>query len=1181
MILLRSFQNQKKNRMITDFVELCKTKSCVSYTPTLRKNIEQNLQKKVHELLKNDFRTIVTPGNGHCFYNAVSYVLFKNFKFNLTIRLICTNFIVKHIEYFKYLEKACIIDSVLTLLKNIAVLDVTSVEQWGDNSCIIALCLGLNRNFLVNITSTQTSLIKMFQSPNTVINNFPICLVLDGNHYSSFISMIKGQKLVELLKKIEQHCLNNKMIEKLDIQTLKNMLGDSILIPEHGSPKANSVNNSKNNFDNFMDVTFSDAEDISDDEKIDSLKNPIENTKNNNEDTVCQPGCLEDYLNKSFGDLKLSDSDSYIILSDGDYESRKNHKRGRKRKVKGRVKPLKKQKEGQSPIKATKRKNQNKNPDNKKKRKINQNEKTEFLIKYFKYRQDQYEFFKSNKKNDKLFALKLNFLDKVNKMAEQICICCEGLFYNIRKFNKKNLFEAFNKIHEKNPELLISEDDFTNCIMNTEKFTGICYTCFNDIKKGKVPLLSTSSSGLKLPVLPDCVKNLTELEERFVCPYVNFIKFVCLKTYDPNAQLGAKGSVVNIPTDLEEMITTLPRTFDECKYVHVVFKRKLEHQTKYLEENINVKRVMDALIFLNETPLYKEYNINIDKARLKQFEGRTCVPVSELDEGIQAALKCMLKEDAQNEENDDIYTDFDAMVVKNLITTEDCTEQKIIMAPGEGKKPMSRYKIENYDRLIMPSVFGGQPEPFVNRKPHIIQSDSDSDNENQTVKNLSRTKKYKSWLRNADPRIRKPRYVLHMAKVKLEEQVMNNKMIMLRKSSGSNTVTDILDNEKIDKLISNDQAFNMFKNIRGSPTYWNQKRKDIFSMFRQFGPATLFFTLSQGETYEPALLQHLYKLQKGQHISLENALMLDDSVKAELIRNDPVSCVELFNNKIKEFIKYLKHKDGPFKDNPVEHIIYRIEYQMRGSMHCHGMIWLKDAPKFDPDDPSTFEPNEIFIDKYVSVLRDTSNPLLSFQQHKDSFTCHKGKKNKNKCRFNFPRPPMNKTRILLPLPENIQNNDKEQAKSNFKLLSKKLKSLTKAKGILLSEYKDFAFEDFLKLIDMNEDNYILAIRSSLKEPTVFYKRNVYSIMTNNYNDDWLIWNANLDIQFLHNSYRAVYYVAEYISKDPAGVSNVILEAKKKAEEGNVAYKNMLDMVAQSFVNFNYMCAQEGVNQIMG
>jgi len=89
------------------------------------------------------------------------------------------------------------------------------------------------------------------------------------------------------------------------------------------------------------------------------------------------------------------------------------------------------------------------------------------------------------------------------------------------------------------------------------------------------------------------------------------------------------------------------------------------------------------------------------------------------------------------------------------------------------------------------------------------------------------------------------------------------------------------------------------------------------------------------------------------------------------------------------------------------------------------------------------------------------------------------------------------------------------------------------------------------------------------------------VWTNNYNKDFLIWGANLDIQFALNSYAAAMYIAEYIVKDQVGVSKVMREAAKKAKEGNATLAEMLKAVADSFINFSYMSAQEAVNYVFG
>jgi hypothetical protein len=44
--------------------------------------------------------------------------------------------------------------------------------------------------------------------------------------------------------------------------------------------------------------------------------------------------------------------------------------------------------------------------------------------------------------------------------------------------------------------------------------------------------------------------------------------------------------------------------------------------------------------------------------------------------------------------------------------------------------------------------------------------------------------------------------------------------------------------------------------------------------------------------------------------------------------------------------------------------------------------------------------------------------------------------------------------------------------------------------------KDITYIDFLNRLDLDEHTYIMALRSSLKKPTVFLKQNVIDIRTN-------------------------------------------------------------------------------------
>jgi translation initiation factor 1 (eIF-1/SUI1) len=85
------------------------------------------------------------------------------------------------------------------------------------------------------------------------------------------------------------------------------------------------------------------------------------------------------------------------------------------------------------------------------------------------------------------------------------------------------------------------------------------------------------------------------------------------------------------------------------------------------------------------------------------------------------------------------------------------------------------------------------------------------------------------------------------------------------------------------------------------------------------------------------------------------------------------------------------------------------------------------------------------------------------------------------CRFHFPKPKMKKTKILLPLEESVR-------RSHQKVTIKIFEQLVK-----MDLGKNITYIDFLDRLDLDEDTYIMALRSTFKKPTVFLKQNVVDI----------------------------------------------------------------------------------------
>jgi len=80
------------------------------------------------------------------------------------------------------------------------------------------------------------------------------------------------------------------------------------------------------------------------------------------------------------------------------------------------------------------------------------------------------------------------------------------------------------------------------------------------------------------------------------------------------------------------------------------------------------------------------------------------------------------------------------------------------------------------------------------------------------------------------------------------------------------------------------------------------------AMFRQTGKPTFFLSLSSMEYSCPELLQYLEKLHTNNICTAKQALSMEDSHKAFLVQNDPISCDRHFNHKVRKFLNFLKQK---------------------------------------------------------------------------------------------------------------------------------------------------------------------------------------------------------------------------------------------------------------------------------
>lgn len=182
---------------------------------------------------------------------------------------------------------------------------------------------------------------------------------------------------------------------------------------------------------------------------------------------------------------------------------------------------------------------------------------------------------------------------------------------------------------------------------------------------------------------------------------------------------------------------------------------------------------------------------------------------------------------------------------------------------------------------------------------------------------------------------------------------------------------------------------------------------------------------------------------------------------------DIMSCIKI-TTAIMQF-KMLRIFTGIFAPYKLKDDFRRIEYQMRGSPHSHGLYWIEDAPEYDENDPTSVVRCREFIDNFITVEKCQEGPmeqLIKMQTHSHSSTC-KYKEGKRDCRFGYPLPPIPETTILEPLPKDTSKASRKRHLTTFKTIQEELTGRTK------NNDTDIGFDEFLTILGVTKENYVM------------------------------------------------------------------------------------------------------------
>ena len=560
-------------------------------------------------------------------------------------------------------------------------------------------------------------------------------------------------------------------------------------------------------------------------------------------------------------------------------------------------------------------------------------------------------------------------------------------------------------------------------------------------------------------------------------------------------------------------------------------------------------------------PLFSnKYSKKSSKTTNKNNKKKSRKPTSKKHKNISDSESESTSSDSSNTSSDNDGFNEDTNTPKIVGNKDTCLMQEIVnansiysYAPSEGQQPLSMFKDINAEYLAFPTIFCGRTRPHNSERTIPVYY-------SQIVK----------WeLRSHDRRVAMsiPNIFFKLKKKQIKEVIDKPNIALRRVTSKNNNITagDILNSSVVDDMIALDTGYRIFKDMRNTPPYFEKRKKDIFAMIRQLNLPTFFISLSSAETHWLDLLRTLGKLVDQKDYTQKELEEMDWKTKTRLIQSDPVTCTRHFDNRVKQFIKtVLKSGHNPigvFRD-----FFYRVEFQQRGSPHIHMLVWNDNAPLFDTN-AENFDDIHEYIDKYISCSQDIDpqlSNLIKIQTHSHSKTCRK--KGKPICRFGYPIPPMKSTTILSPIPK---EDLKQQDKDNYFRIQTKLDEMKNG--------EDLTHEQFLETLEMNEEDYILAIRCSLKQDKVFLKRKPSEIRINPYMKNLIgAWQANHDIQYVIDAYACAMYIISYINKSQRGMSAILDKANKEAKRGDMDLKQKIRHIGNQFLNNVEVSAQEAI-----
>ena len=677
------------------------------------------------------------------------------------------------------------------------------------------------------------------------------------------------------------------------------------------------------------------------------------------------------------------------------------------------------------------------------------------------------------------------------------CSCCHRLMFDNSVINLTRS-KYLENLETRHPGLFDkavgSLDEDLKVTLDQESFKKgenyhyLCKYCKDKLWEGKIPPISHRNKlqtykGEKLSFANQDMEKykdleLTELEQCLIARSLLFMKM--RKLPGGERMKAVRDRLVNVPINendifdtLDEITPKLPRTPREARIVSVGLKKKKIYKGTDRKENVDIDRMKAALKILKE--LGHNYYQFVSNEELEKYETR-CREEDEEEFEIffgpsedqeNNTLDDTLEEEEDEEENEieemlkeDVRTKWQFQYNVNTLFANDLPESRItsddankdvFVAPGENKIPKGFVQDTDWDKRAFPAL-----DPTGQNSLHVERE----------VK-LRDQQFFEQRLLNVNRRFANTASFLFAALQYIEYKRLE-----------SNINLAAMRGKRTDTGYTLQNPYTVLDNIPGTPRYFHKKRTEFIAKLENQGGFQFFFTLSCADkrwdsnftsilrkypelgdskiVFEEDKTNGHYEvfIEKGDNkVPLKE--YVQDSVGAQkMISENILTATRNFDHRVKKFIQHIiMSQESPMQ---VEFFNYRVEFQMRGAGHIHGVLWvnfqkfiekhkqiLREKFNIDEDDPTKEYPPDYFIfddiektfedlsedkvlqdtqmkslakfaDKFISCSlknEKVSDVVKDVNYHKCTRSCQKYG---SLCRFHFPKLPIHETIVSSP-----------------------------------------------------------------------------------------------------------------------------------------------------------------------